>query len=66
MAMVAIESCVLAATLGIFFTLENPLDSLIWQLPEMQALESRSVVYTIVPDYCQFGSAWKKPTKLLL
>ncbi|CAK0809262.1 unnamed protein product [Prorocentrum cordatum] len=38
MALVAIEACLLALTLGVFFALENPIDSLIWLLPEMQVL----------------------------
>ena len=64
-ALVAIEACLLALTLGVFFALENPIDSLIWLLPEMQALAGRDGVYTLEVDYCQFGTSWKKPTKIL-
>eukprot|EP00959_Pyramimonas_sp_CCMP1952_P362733 7596015-Pyramimonas_sp.AAC.1 len=31
----------------------------------MAALEARSDVFVIALDYCQYGTPWKKPTKIL-
>ena len=46
-------------------SLENPLSSLIWQVPQMQQLKVRLHLYNLDFDQCQFGSPHKKPTRLL-
>jgi hypothetical protein len=45
--------------------LENPAGSVIWRLPEMQALEKGGRVYHSICDYCQYGARWRKTTRLL-
>jgi hypothetical protein len=45
--------------------LENPLPSVIWKLPEFLALGRRSRTHHSTCHYCQYGTPWKKPTKLL-
>lgn len=44
--------------------LENPRGSVMWMLPELQALETRSRSYQTTCHYCQYGTRWKKPTRL--
>ena len=44
---------------------ENPSDSVIWKLPEFQALEEMGRAFSTKCDYCQYGVRWKKPTKFL-
>lgn len=44
--------------------LENPKGSVMWMLPELQALEKRSRTYHTICHYCQYGTQWKKPTRL--
>jgi hypothetical protein len=43
---------------------ENPFGSVLWKLPELQALGQRSRTYQTTCHYCQYGTRWKKPTKL--
>ena len=45
--------------------LENPAGSVIWLLPELQALGKGSRVYQRTCHYCQYGARWKKPTRFL-
>ena len=45
--------------------LENPAGSVIWQLPEMRALEKGSRFHHSICHYCQYGTRWQKPTRLL-
>ena len=44
--------------------LENPRGSVIWKIPELQALGQHSRCYETVCHYCQYGTQWKKPTSL--
>ena len=45
--------------------LENPAGSVIWHLPELQALGKRDRVFNSTCHYCQYGTQWKKPTRFL-
>ena len=49
---------------GILVCVENPHNSLVWESPPMLAL-ARSVT-TVVTDYCQFGTPWRKRTRVLV
>jgi hypothetical protein len=65
----------LCMILGIPGTIENPKSSRIWLYPSIVALSRcRHRVHTpsplsrpssIVLDFCQFGTDWRKPTKIL-
>ena len=44
---------------------ENPHSSKLWQLPPFQELMSRAHVEDAVIDFCQYGSRWRKRTRLL-
>ena len=48
---------------GIPFIIENPFSSMLWLLPGFRRALARDS--TIVINYCSFGCAWKKPTRLL-
>ena len=45
--------------------MENPSDSVIWKLPEFQALLDIPNVFATKCDYCQYGARWKKPSRFL-
>lgn len=48
--------------------MENPKGSVMWLLPEVQALLGRKPggqVFLASCDYCQYGVKWKKPTTIL-
>ena len=47
-------------------SLENPLRSLMWQVPQVQQLKVRLHLYNVDLDQCQFGSAFRKPTRILV
>ena len=47
-------------------SLENPLRSLMWQVPQLQQLKVRLHLYNVDLDQCQFGSAFRKPTRILV
>eukprot|EP00439_Symbiodinium_sp_Y106_P051106 s3342_g6.t2 len=47
-------------------SLENPLRSLMWQVPQVQQLRVRLHLYNVDLDQCQFGSAFRKPTRILV
>ena len=47
---------------GVNVAVENPVSSLLWQLPVYRALESSSVVRVV--DFCQYGTAWRKRTRV--
>ena len=55
----------LALTLGLAFTLENPALSRLWICPPILALMRRRFVTLQQVEYCMFDTAWKKPTKFL-
>ena len=52
------------AALNIPFVLENPLSSMVWELPPMRRFMHDYDVGICDLDYCQFGELWKKPTRL--
>ena len=55
----------LCAALSIPFVLENPLTSMVWELPPLQQFIQRTNAKYCDLDFCQYGEKWKKPTRLL-
>ena len=51
---------------GVPWVLENPSTSKAWYLPPLVQLEQASHTQTIVTDFCQFGTKWRKRAKLLV
>ena len=47
------------------FTIENPFMSLIWLAPAFRALARRRGVSDVRTDFCQWGTPWMKPTRIL-
>ena len=47
------------------FTLENPKRSRLWITPPVSRLLRKQCVETCNVDFCMFGTAWRKPTKIL-
>ncbi|CAE7458044.1 unnamed protein product [Symbiodinium sp. CCMP2592] len=47
-------------------SIENPKDSLIWQVPQVQQLKVRLHLYNVDFDQCEYGSPHRKPTRLLV
>ncbi|CAE7307619.1 unnamed protein product [Symbiodinium sp. CCMP2592] len=47
-------------------SIENPRDSLIWQVPQVQQLKVRLHLYNVDLDQCEYGSPHRKPTRLLV
>ena len=45
---------------------EHPHTSKAWYLPELRRLQGQSHVQTIVTDFCQWGTKWRKRTCFLL
>ena len=45
--------------------LENPESSKLWFLPALQRLLRMSHVHAVTIDFCQYGSPWRKRTKLV-
>jgi hypothetical protein len=45
--------------------LENPASSRLWLMPKLRAFISRNGAGVDEVHYCQYGTEWKKPTKLL-
>eukprot|EP00438_Fugacium_kawagutii_P003457 Skav217388 [mRNA] locus=scaffold532:114975:115463:- [translate_table: standard] len=54
----------LAALYFLPFTLENPKRSRLWIIPPMLRLLRKRCANTCDVDFCMFGTAWKKPTKV--
>jgi len=50
---------------GVPAYIENPLTSRLWIFPEIQALVSSGAARLHRIDFCQFGTPWKKGTRLL-
>ena len=50
---------------GIPWILENPHASKCWYLPQLQALQQSSHTHTVVVDFCQYHTIWRKRTRLL-
>ena len=46
--------------------LEYSANSMLWDTPQIQRLLTDSRVHLCVTDMCMYGTAWRKPTKLLL
>ena len=57
-----INVCIAAKTP---FILENPLTSKMFLVPEVMRIMSHKDVRVVDVDFRQFGTAWKKPTKLV-
>ena len=57
-----IDCCLLH---NIPWILENPLSSRCWNLPRLRQLQASPDIVNIHADFCQFGTAWKKPTLFL-
>lgn len=55
----------LALTLQLAFTLENPARSRLWICPPMLALLRRRQVWQQQVEYCMFDTPWKKPTRFI-
>ena len=47
------------------YVLENPDSSMAWEMDVLQQFCSEYSPSCITLDYCQFGEAWKKPTRLI-
>lgn len=47
------------------FVLENPLTSMVWELPPLLALKKSSEAKYCDLDFCQYGERWRKPTRLM-
>ncbi len=48
----------------ISFGVENPLASIFWCLPEVRHHMSQSYSTVLNTDFCQWGTSWKKPTRV--
>ena len=48
------------------FVVENPHSSMLWDVPELAKFLTHESCHVRVLDFCFFGTAWKKPTRLLL
>ena len=67
------NACILAAlkiikTLdrhGVPWVLENPHSSKMWYLPPLVDFQNSCHTTTIVTDFCQWGTRWRKRTRLL-
>lgn len=51
--------------LRIPWILENPATSKCWRLPPLQKLERSPHVVCVLADFCQYGCAWRRRTKLM-
>ena len=47
------------------FVVENPLTSMLWDMPPMIQLRDEFHLQIIYRDYCAYGECWKKPTTLM-
>ena len=61
----AIELISFFHKLGIPWILEHPASSKAWYLPELRSFLGRAYVYEVTCDFCQYGTAWRKRTRLL-
>ena len=61
-AMLTVEIATVCLEKGIGFTIEQPLTSLMWELPAMQALLANVMVFSFVFHCCRYGKQWLKPT----
>ena len=51
--------------MGVPWVLENPHSSKMWYVPELIKLQQADHTHVIVTDFCQFGTCWRKRTRLL-
>ena len=65
LALFAVELIREATRAGVGWSLENPKSSKLWSFPPVSALGSLPGTCVIDCDFCRFGSAHKKPTRLL-
>ena len=47
------------------FMIENPMTSRLWVLPRMLKLLQKPGAHVVDVDFCQFGTRWRKSTKLV-
>eukprot|EP00435_Cladocopium_sp_Y103_P062650 s293_g24.t1 len=59
-----VEACFAATRKGIFWSVENPASSRLWEYPDMLLLRSLPGVQEIYLDQCQYGVEYKKPTMI--
>ena len=57
--------CELCTVIGVPWVIENPRSSLIWQMPNLNKLVTKTKAEFCRYDYCQFGTEWQKPTVLM-
>ena len=50
--------------LGLLYLIENPLNSWFWKQTAWRSWERDSATWDFLVDYCVFGTAWKKPTRI--
>ena len=60
------EACLAIVNLGGDFSIENPLHSLLWATPSIQALIWNARAWEVDLDQCAFGAPSRKPTKILM
>lgn len=51
--------------MGVPWVLENPHSSKMWFVEELITLQNSPHTHVIVTDFCQFGTRWRKRTRLL-
>lgn len=61
-----LQLCKYAHRRRVPFYIENPLTSRLWKMPEMKQIMSLSHSDTVELDFCQYGEAWRKSTRLLV
>ena len=59
------EACFALARLGMDFSIENPLFSLIWETPAMKRVARLCRAFNIDFDQCMWGAPSVKPTRIL-
>ena len=58
--------CRLANSLSISWYIENPRTSKLWLLPCIVDLQTPRTTYFLGVDFCQYGTPWKKATRILV
>ena len=54
-----------ARKMGVMAVLENPHMSRLWLVPQIRDLERQQHVSSCIVDHCQYGTCWRRRTKLL-
>jgi len=65
MAKFAIEYIKICLRKGLPGFLENPSSSMIFDLPWIQKMVQRGILKIEKCDFCQYGTSYRKPTKIL-